>query len=82
MENARSLDDLPAGQPARIAAVDWSRLAVGDGKRLMALGIDAGAEVSISHRGMFGAREPIALRVGRMTVALRRIHAEAISVEA
>jgi len=31
------------------------------------------------HRGPFG-RDPIAVRVGRMTVAIRRAHARAIHV--
>jgi ferrous iron transport protein A len=30
---------------------------------------------------VFSGRDPIALTVGRMTVALRRAHAEAIEVE-
>ena len=81
METRQLLDDLPRGKPARIRHVEWASLATGDAKRLAALGIDEGAEVSISHRGIFGAREPIALCIGRMTVALRRDHARAIVVE-
>ena len=81
METSRLLDDLPSGENARIARVEWSALTSGDAKRLAAMGIDEGAEISIAHRGVFGAREPIALRIGRMTVALRRTHARAIVVE-
>ena len=40
-----------------------------------------GAEVSIAHRGVFGGRDPLALTIGRMTVALRRSHAKAMQVE-
>jgi ferrous iron transport protein A len=37
--------------------------------------------VAIAHRGIFAGRDPIALSVGRMTVALRRSHARAMTVE-
>jgi len=77
-----TLDLLPLGKRARITAVDWSRLVAEEALRLQALGIDAGAIVSISHRGVFAGRDPIALSIGRMTVALRRVHAQAIAVQA
>lgn len=76
-----TLDLLPLGQRARIVAVDWPRLADDEGQRLRALGIDEGAEVSVAHRGVFGARDPLAIVIGRMTVALRRAHARAMAVE-
>lgn len=77
-----TLDLLPVGQTARIAVVDWSVLAPDEGKRLRALGIDAGAKVSVAHRGVFAGADPLAITVGRMTVALRRVHACAMTVEA
>lgn len=77
-----TLDELSTGTQARIASVDWSVLAEDEAKRLQALGIDEGAEVAIAHRGVFAGRDPIALRIGAMTVALRRSHARAIAVEA
>jgi ferrous iron transport protein A len=76
-----TLETLPIGQRARIVAVDWERIPPEDGKRLRALGIDEGARVAIAHRGVLGGRDPIALMIGRMTVALRRAHAEAMTVE-
>lgn len=76
-----TLETLPIGQRARIVAVDWERIPPEDGKRLRALGIDKGARVAIAHRGVLGGRDPIALMIGRMTVALRRAHAEAMTVE-
>ncbi|HOB13780.1 MAG TPA: FeoA family protein [Novosphingobium sp.] len=76
-----TLDLLPLGQRARIVAVDWSRLVEEEAIRLQALGVDLGATVSLSHRGIFGGRDPLALAIGRMTVALRRAHARAIEVE-
>ena len=57
-------------------------LAVEEAQRLRALGIEPDAEVTLAHRGIFGTRDPIALQVGRMTVALRRAHAQAMTVEA
>ncbi len=76
-----TLDLLPLGQPARIAAVDWALLVEEEAQRLRALGVDVGARVSIAHRGVLGGRDPIALTIGRMTVALRRAHARAMQVE-
>ena len=76
-----TLDGLKSGIQARIVAVDWPVLAEDEGKRLRALGLDEGAEVAILHRGVFGTRDPLAIRLGSMTVALRRAHAAAIRVE-
>jgi ferrous iron transport protein A len=77
-----TLDLLPLGRRARIIAVDWSLLAEEEGQRLRALGIDAGARISVAHRGIFAGKDPLAVEIGRMTVALRRNHARAMSVEA
>ena len=76
-----TLDLLPAGQSARIVAIDWGVLVEEEARRLRALGIDSGARVKVSHRGVFGGRDPIALAIGRMTVAVRRAHAAAMEVE-
>ena len=77
-----TLDGFESGRTARITGVDWASLAEDEGKRLQALGVDAGAEIAILHRGVFGGRDPIAMRLGNMTIAIRRSHARAISVEA
>ena len=76
-----TLDQLPLGPEARIVAVDWTLLANEEGQRLRALGIDQGAVVAVAHRGVFGGGDPLALTIGRMTVALRRSHARAMQVE-
>ena len=73
-----TLDHLPLGVRARITAVDWSRLVAEEAQRLQALGVDEGATVSVAHRGIFAGKDPIALTIGRMTVALRRARAQAI----
>jgi len=76
-----TLDQLPPLRRAEIVAIDWDCLAPDEAKRLQALGIDKGAEVAIAHRGVFGGRDPIALSLGRMTLALRRAHAAAMTVK-
>ena len=76
-----TLDLLPIGQHARITAVDWTVLAPEEAQRLRALGVDSGARVAVAHRGVLGGADPIALEIGRMTVALRRVHARAMQIE-
>jgi ferrous iron transport protein A len=76
-----TLDQLPLGVAARILAVDWAALVPEEAQRLRALGLEEGADVRLAYRGVFGARDPIAVEIGRMTVALRRVHARAMQVE-
>lgn len=76
-----TLDLLPIGVSARISAVNWPQLVPEEAQRLQALGLDVGAQVSVAHRGVFAGSDPIALTIGRMTVALRRSHAQAMQVE-
>lgn len=81
MEQQLTLDTLPPRARAEITSVDWSALAPDEGKRLRALGIDEGTRVAIAHRGIFIGRDPISLIVGRMNVAIRRVHARAMTVK-
>lgn len=76
-----TMDGLAVGVAARIIAVDWSVLALDEAKRLQALGFDDGAQFTIAHRGVLAGQDPIALRLGNMTIAIRRSHAQAVSVE-
>lgn len=76
-----TLDSLRPGQAGRIIAVAWDRLAPAEGKRLRALGFDEGAEVGVAYRGVLAGSDPLAVTRGRMTVALRRIHAQAMEIE-
>jgi ferrous iron transport protein A len=73
------LDDLALGRQAHIHAVDWSLLAEGEACRLRHFGFDEGVVVEPLHAGPLG-RDPLAVKVGRMTVAIRRSHARAIRV--
>lgn len=75
-----TLDTLQPLVEAEITSVDWDQLAPEESKRLRALGIDVGAHVAIANRGIFFGRDPIAITIGRMTVAMRRVHARAMSV--
>jgi len=75
-----NLDDLPLRRSALIATINWSALSPADGKRLRELGFEEGVSVQPLHRAPFG-RDPIACKVGRMMIAVRRAHASAIEVE-
>ena len=74
-----SLDRLALGTKARVAAIDWAALDDSEANRLKHFGFDEGVAVEALHLGPFG-RDPIAIRVGRMTVAIRRKHAGAVRV--
>ena len=74
-----SLDLLKVGTKARVLSIDWAALDGAEGSRLRHFGFDEGMIVEPLHLGPFG-RDPIAIRVGRMTVAIRRKHAAAVRV--
>jgi ferrous iron transport protein A len=74
------LASLPRLRPGTVAAVDWHTLSEPEGRRLRELGLDDGVEVELLHRSGFLGKGPIACRIGRMTVALRRHVAAAIHV--
>ncbi len=81
MPIATTLDQLSLKQNAEIVAIDWAAISDSEGRRLRALGIDEGILVEKLHKGMFGLNDPIALKVGRMMIAVRKSHAQAISVQ-
>jgi len=76
-----SLDQLPFDVPATVAGIDWDALTQSDARRLRNLGFDEGVLVEALHGAPFG-RDPLAVRIGRMQVAIRRAQARAILVEA
>ena len=73
------LDQLPLRQESRIASIDWDGLSPREAKRLRELGFDDGVHIEALHRGAF--KGPVACRVGRMIVALRRGVAASVNVE-
>jgi ferrous iron transport protein A len=74
-----SLDQLKVGTRASIVSIDWALLEESEACRLRNFGFDEGVTVEPLHLGPFG-RDPLAIRVGRMTVAIRRTHARAVRV--
>ena len=74
-----SLDQLKVGTRASIVSIDWNALEDSEAARLRHFGFDEGVAVEPLHLGPFG-RDPLAIRVGRMTVAIRRSHARAVRV--
>jgi ferrous iron transport protein A len=75
----QSLDQLPLGRPSRIISIDWVGLDREAARRMRELGFDDGVAIEALHRSAF--RGPIACKVGRMIVALRRVQAAAVMVE-
>lgn len=73
------LDQLPLRQQSRIASIDWDVLPQREARRLRELGFDDGVAIEALHRGAM--RGPLACRVGRMIVALRRAVAASVIVE-
>jgi ferrous iron transport protein A len=73
------LDQLPLNQLVQVTSIDWDAIPESEGHRLRALGLDKGVMVEALHSGMLFWRDPIAVRVGRMTIALRRRVAAAIT---
>ena len=74
-----SLEKLPRRARGTVAAVDWAGLSAPEARRLRELGFDEGVDIEVLHRSPFG-HGPIACRIGRMTVALRRAVAGTIHV--
>jgi ferrous iron transport protein A len=72
------LDKLPIGQSVRVNTVDWAAIPEGEAHRLRSLGLEEGVLVEALHRGILFFRDPMAIRVGRMTIALRSKVAAAV----
>jgi ferrous iron transport protein A len=65
-----------SGETGRHEAIDPAELE----RRLLEMGFVEGAAVEILHEGLFG-RDPIAVRIDDMRVALRRREAAAVTVQ-
>lgn len=72
------LDNLPLNTPANITQIDWLALGEAGARRLKGFGFEPGIAIESIHTAL--GKGPIALRIGRMTVALRRDQAAAVSV--
>jgi ferrous iron transport protein A len=73
------LDQLPFRIQATVTSIDWFALSESDARRLRNLGFDEGVRVEALHGAPFG-KDPLAIRIGRMTIAMRRAQAEAVIV--
>jgi ferrous iron transport protein A len=78
-----TLDRMQPGDSGRITSIDWSPLDVREARRLRELGLEEGATVEMLHRGvLFFWKDPLAVRIGRMTIAIRKAHAAQMQVVA
>jgi len=76
------LSELKIGESSIISGFDTTRIedqefAADLEDRLLEIGFEEGLIVEVLHQGPVG-RDPIAVRIGNMTVALRRLEADAI----
>jgi ferrous iron transport protein A len=80
---ATTLADLPAGTSARVVAVQPPGVGGGEmwPQQLADLGFTPGERVTVLRRGWPGG-DPVAVRVGVSTFALRRAEAACVRVEA
>ncbi len=86
--NGKNLADLPIGRQARIKQICGELVRGGDlpinpeelERRLLEIGFVEGGDVTVLHCGPVG-RDPIAVQLGNMIVALRRQEAKAVVVE-
>jgi ferrous iron transport protein A len=74
------LDQLPFRTPAFVRGIEWASLTPAEGQRLRNLGLDEGVRIEALHGGPFG-RDPLAVKIGRMMVAIRRANAQAVLVD-
>ena len=82
MQIARvQLDHLPLNRMAVIRTIHWDDLPDQEGHRLRSLGFEPGVAIEALRKGILMWRDPLAVRVGRMTVALRTNVAAAIDCE-
>ena len=81
---SRPLDKLNVGESGFVGAIEQLTAAATQAdpqleRRLMEIGFIPGEQIEVLHKGFFGG-EPIAVRIGHSTFALRRFEAALISV--
>ena len=75
-----SIATMRPGEIATIVAIDRHCCHPATAQRLHEMGFDEGVDLEVLHRAPLGG-DPVAVRVGNMTVALRRALADVIDVE-
>lgn len=78
----RYLSELNIGETSIIAGFDTSRVkdkefAADLEDRLLEIGFEEGLSIEVLHQGPIGG-DPIAVKIGTMTIALRKMEAAAI----
>ncbi|MPT46872.1 MAG: ferrous iron transport protein A [Sphingobium sp.] len=74
------LHQLSSGQSATIDRIEWNHLSDSEGQRLREFGVEEGADIEILHRAGLLGQGAIMCRIGRMSIAMRHNHADAIHV--
>jgi len=79
-----TLDKLKVGESGFVGKINQITTAIANfdpqlARRLMEIGFIPGEPLQVLHKGFFGG-EPIAVRIGHSTFALRRFEAAQISV--
>ncbi|MGZ5180102.1 MAG: FeoA family protein [Ramlibacter sp.] len=77
---ARRLDEAPKGVPFRVRHVDSDPRVPERARQLEELGFFAGEQVMVMTRGFPGA-DPLVVRIGQSTFALRRAEAACVHIE-
>jgi ferrous iron transport protein A len=83
-DDGLSLDQLKVGESGFVGKINQLTTAIAQfdhhlADRLMEIGFIPGEPLQVLHKGFFGG-EPIAVRIGQSTFALRRFEAALISV--
>lgn len=74
------LSQLPLRHPAFVDRIYWDQLSPAEAQRLREFGLCEGASIEALHRAGFLGGGALACKIGRMTIAMRRHHADAIIV--
>lgn len=78
--NARTLGSLRPGQTCRVIGLAGQALSPELEERLLRMGFAEDAAIEVRHEGLFG-RDPMAVKVDGVILALRRREADTILVE-
>lgn len=79
MPSLFAINTMQRGQTAIITAVDREGRDPVSARRLHEMGFDEGVDIELLHRAPLGG-DPLALRVGNMTVALRQALAALVEI--
>jgi len=80
LANTRTLGSLRPGQTCRVIGIADQGVSPEMEDRLLRMGFAEDAEIEVRHEGLFG-RDPMAVKVDGVILALRRREADTILVE-